>query len=218
MSFLSRDARPAERRERPFTSATEKASMGTLLMAFVFVASLFLLYKFADWSHDKQVNDAAAHAATSALAAPMAAASREGEAAALAALVPSPGAGTAVPEANPHVVTKCTVNGKTSYGDGPCAHDAVTTLVTTRPESNLLASTPVDRTPRPETALRPAPVVAQVNGPSAYEAKRAECQVLDAQINNLDAMSRQPQTAQAMDRIAQERRKARDQQFRIQCP
>lgn len=45
----------------------------------------------------------------------------------------------------------------------------------------------------------------------------AECKALDAQITNYDSMARQPQSGQMQDWITAEKKKARDQQFRIRC-
>ena len=44
-----------------------------------------------------------------------------------------------------------------------------------------------------------------------------ECQTLDTQIRQWDAMARQPQTAQMQDWITLQRRKARDRQLRLRC-
>jgi len=44
-----------------------------------------------------------------------------------------------------------------------------------------------------------------------------ECKTLNAHIAQLDAMARQPQSAQAQDWIAAEKKKARDRQFRVRC-
>lgn len=45
----------------------------------------------------------------------------------------------------------------------------------------------------------------------------AECKALDTKIANYDAMARQPQSGQMQDWITAEKKKARDQQFRIKC-
>ena len=46
---------------------------------------------------------------------------------------------------------------------------------------------------------------------------QGECAALDAQIRNLDAMARRPQSGPSQDRITAERKDARDRQFRIKC-
>jgi len=56
--------------------------------------------------------------------------------------------------------------------------------------------------------------LAQAN---AAPSNAAECQALNETIARLDAMARQPQSAQTQDWIRNERKKARDRQFQIQC-
>ena len=46
---------------------------------------------------------------------------------------------------------------------------------------------------------------------------RSLCEALDARVNQLDAMARQPQSAGTQDWIRQERQKTRDEQFRLHC-
>ena len=57
----------------------------------------------------------------------------------------------------------------------------------------------------------PTPTVA----PAATS--KVECEALDARVNQLDAMARQPQSAQMQDWIRGERKAARDRQFGIRC-
>ncbi|WPG40314.1 hypothetical protein [Variovorax sp. EBFNA2] len=44
-----------------------------------------------------------------------------------------------------------------------------------------------------------------------------QCKVLDDRVRELDSMARQPQSASSQGWIAEERKKARDQRFRIGC-
>lgn len=46
---------------------------------------------------------------------------------------------------------------------------------------------------------------------------RAECAGLKDRIVYLDALARQPQTGQTQDRIKEEKKQVRDQQFRLRC-
>ena len=122
------------------------------------------------------------------------------------------------PAVGNRVVTKCIVNGKTSYGDGPCALGAVTTQVITRADLNLMTPIRVKSTTTTEATFSSPPVmVAQNSAPTDYVTMKSECQWLDTQIKHLDSMSRQPQGSQTMDWIREERKKARDRQFRIPC-
>lgn len=62
------------------------------------------------------------------------------------------------------------------------------------------------------------PVAAIVGSPSAaVPVHRGECQRLDAEVERLDAMARQPQSAQMQDWIREKRKAARDRQFRLGC-
>lgn len=46
---------------------------------------------------------------------------------------------------------------------------------------------------------------------------QTECKALDVQIQQYDAMARQPQSGQTQDWITAQRKKARDRQFQIKC-
>ncbi|MDO8776825.1 MAG: hypothetical protein Q7K57_50570 [Burkholderiaceae bacterium] len=47
--------------------------------------------------------------------------------------------------------------------------------------------------------------------------RQAECKALDVQIQQYDAMARQPQSGQMQDWISAQRKSARDRQFQIKC-
>ncbi len=47
--------------------------------------------------------------------------------------------------------------------------------------------------------------------------RQTECKALDAQIQQYDAMARQPQSGQTQDWISAQRKNARDRQFQIKC-
>jgi hypothetical protein len=218
MGLMDRDYMNEKRPRQAFTPAAEKSAVSTLFMVLVFVAALFVLYKLADWQLAKRANGVAAPSALSVQPSPSQAPARK-EASNLAR-EPASRAYPEAPEreAGNRVVTKCIVNGKTSYGDGPCSGGAVTTQVTTRANHNIMAPVRVAATVTIEPTFSPAPaVIAQNSAPSDYTAKKLECQSLEARIQHLDSMSRQPQNGQMMDWIRDERKKARDQQFRIPC-
>lgn len=64
----------------------------------------------------------------------------------------------------------------------------------------------------PATVVTTTVVSAPAGGPD-----KALCASLDARVNQLDAMARQPQSASMQDWNRQERQKARDEQFRLHC-
>ena len=218
MGLMDRDYMHGKRLRQAFNPATEKSAVSTLFMVLVFVTALFLLYKLADWQLTQRASGIAAQSAPLVQATSSPAPARHE--ASTPPHEPRPSTYQEKPEqtSGNRVVTKCIVNGKTSYGDGPCASDAVAAQVTTRADQNIMAPVRVAASITTETTYSPAPVVTtQNNAPSDYAVKKIECQSLDAHIQNLDSMSRQPQGAQMMDWIRDERKKARDRQFRIPC-
>jgi len=122
---------------------------------------------------------------------------------------------TAQPEAR--IITKCVANGKTSYGDNDCGPGAATTELVARSNLNLVAGLKPEQiaaAQRMDEQARSPTNLAQVN---AAPSNPAKCQALDETIARLDAMAKQPQSAQTQDWIRSERKKARDRQFQIQC-
>jgi hypothetical protein len=68
-------------------------------------------------------------------------------------------------------------------------------------------------------AVAAAPTVSTTTVVSAPAGSpdKSLCAVLDARVNQLDAMARQPQSGSMQDWNRQERQKARDEQFRLHC-
>ena len=216
MGLMDRDYMHEKHHQRPFSPPPARSGASTLVMVLIFLAVLFGLYKIADWKLHQRAADLTrqqtAEKAAKTVAKPAAPATQ--------AFIPAP---NSMPDATAGTqrVTKCVTNGKTSYGDGPCAQGAVVSQVRTRTDHNLMAAVrpeTVSVTPT-EARIGPRIVVAQNNpAADAAAAKKAECQFLNAEIERLDALSRQPQSPQMQDWIRDERKKARDQQFRLSCP
>lgn len=220
MGLIDRDYMNEKRGREAFKPAPEKSAASTLFMVLVFVAALFFLYKLADWHLNQRASGLTTQSTPNAQPTPDQPPSRQ-EASKLpreSGLRPYQDHDASTPAASSRVVTKCIVHGKTSYSDAPCTSGAVATQVLTRADHNIVAPVRITATVATETTYSPAPVVTtQSNTPSDYAAKKIECQLLDAHILHLDSMSRQPQGAQTMDWIRDERKKARDRQFRIPC-
>ena len=220
MGLMDRDYMNERRARQAFNPAPKKSAANTLFIVLVFVAALFFLYKLADWQLNKRASGIAAQSTPKAQRTPNQPPAGQ-EPFALpreSGLRPYQDHDAPAPPASNRVVTKCIVNGKTSYSDAPCASGAVATQVTTRADHNIMAPVRVAASTTTETTYSPAPVaVAQNTAPSDYAAKKLECDSLDARVQYLDSMSRQPQGAQTMDWIRDERKKARDRQFRIPC-
>lgn len=71
-------------------------------------------------------------------------------------------------------------------------------------------------------SLYPTPAPAQPAAPQAQprtprETYQGPCEALDQRVVHLDAMARQPQSGRTQDWISAERKKARDEQFRLRC-
>lgn len=206
---------PDSPRQRPFSPPPAPAT-SPLLKVLVFLLALFVLYQGADWVLKQRTPIITRPAETS--PAPQTPHSPQ-----TPATEPFSAPQTSPQDDNASAppIVKCVVNGKTSYGDAPCAQGAVSSQLKTRRDHNLMAAV------RPQNVLNAAPTeehhaprspVAQ-NSPAVDTAalKKAECKALDARIEQLDSMSRQPQGASTQDWIRDERKKARDKQFRLLC-
>lgn len=70
---------------------------------------------------------------------------------------------------------------------------------------------------RKRAVAQPAPAQPGVQGTSNGDGNRSQCHQLDERVKYLDQAARAGGRAQYMDRIAHERKLARDQQFRLRC-
>lgn len=70
-----------------------------------------------------------------------------------------------------------------------------------------------------EQQRRPAPTPPPANSvvDTSASDRAAECRSLDARVNHLDSLARQPQSGAMQDWIRGERKKARDRQFGLRC-
>jgi hypothetical protein len=127
---------------------------------------------------------------------------------------PSPPAATG----DARVVTKCVVNGKTSYGDEACSNGATATQLITKADYNLMAGLTPSQMSASRRIQGEAPSISTfVAGGNTVAANVGECKLIDAEIASLDAAARQPQSGQSQDRIRQTRKELRDRQFRMHC-
>lgn len=121
-----------------------------------------------------------------------------------------------------NAVMKCTAQGRTSYSDDPCPPGATATPVRIQPGLNIaapvLAPQPAPSAPPVVVAAtQPPQVQLAVAAPPDRSTVRNLCQVLDDEIKHIDAMAKQPQSAETQDNLAARRKRARDEQFRIKC-
>lgn len=112
-------------------------------------------------------------------------------------------------------------DGRTFWAQAACSqHHAMLDRMTTVP-TDLSFEQQVEIAEHRRQALMvpssppAASIVAQTF--SAPNADKAECKLLDARVQELDALARQPQSAATQDWIRSERKKARDRQFELRC-
>lgn len=216
MGLMDRDYMKDRQRERPFSPPTDRSSVSTIGIAIIFIAVLFGLYKAADWKLNQRANDLAAKKAA-------AEATETNRSTNIRPQVDQPlpplPSYQNTPDAQPgsRTVTKCVVNGKTSYSDGKCATGAIASQIVTKANHNLMDAVRMPGVTQAAEPVSQSSVVGQGNQGSDYAAMKAECAALDEHIKYLDAMARQPQSAQTQDWMRDERKKARDRQSRIPC-
>ena len=213
MGMMDRDYMKDQGRQRPFSPPPERSGTSTLIIVIIFVAALFALYQIADWKLDQRT----AEMATDRVGITAKSIRRQTEPPAQPFPQQPRHQDASETAAGTRIVTKCVINGKTSYGDSACAQGATSTQVTTHADHNLMAPVlPKATRPIDEPVSQPI-VVSQINPSPDVAANKTECQYLNAEIAHLDAMARQPQSMQMQDWIKDQRKKLRDRQFRIPC-
>ena len=208
MGLMDREYKQELDRPRPFAPPPER--LGTLSKVLIFLVILLLLFLAADWKLNQQA-DKRSNPQPQADSNPTRPASRSTPTLQQTPVPPYPSDATG----NTRAFTKCVVNGKTSYGDEACIHGAITSQVATRANHNLMEAVLPQPTPRPETTRTDESVATQIS--PGVNTRKTECTLIDAQIKDLDARARQPQTAATQDWLPGERKKLRDRQFRIPC-
>ncbi|MCJ0765661.1 hypothetical protein [Variovorax terrae] len=203
------DARP-----RPF-APPEPTLQSTLQIILFWLAVGFVLWKAWGWWEARQ--PAKRQPPSTATVSRPAVPPPRGPA---ALTYPSP----TVPAA-PKVVTRCVVNGVTSYSDAGCASaTAPATHLRIDPAQNLAdgmrpehrAAALQSLQPRQQHVVQAAPQPVYAYPDLAVQLK-AVCQGLEEEISYIDARARQPQPAWEQDRLSARRKVARDEQFRLRC-
>ncbi len=199
-----------------FAPTAEPSAIRTLITVLLLVASLFALYRFLESYQNKQADNPRLRPSQMVQphAFPPVELPHGGHRSELSTFENLP-----EHRSNNRIVTKCTINGKISYGDGPCARGAEAKQVITRNDHNIMAPIRVARRIEPDVTLDAAPAMAMQNSSetSIHTSGTLRCQSLELEIKRLDSMSRQPQNGQTMDWINNERKMVRDEQFRIPC-
>jgi hypothetical protein len=215
MGLIDRDDMIEKSRQRAFIPPPERQGVGILKIALLLVLVSYALFHLTQWALDQRA-PAPRHwalkpqpaselkgAAPQAPASPALAAQQKAQ---------EPRNGT-------RTIMKCVVKGKISYNDYGCPTGAVAAPVIPKPNQNLVAAARLVRQSpaiqAPEKPGSSSSVVAQAG--SVPAARAAECRSIDAQVANLDAMARQPQSGQMQDWIRAERKRLRDLQFQSPC-
>ncbi len=137
----------------------------------------------------------------------------------------SSGAAPSLPEPGSRQIYKCTSRaGAASYSDGPCPAGTFTSVVTVRPETNVVggmtrearqASIDGNATAARDALPRERQVASNDRNPGGPVA--AECARLSNSIDRIDAAARQPRPADEQDRLKAERMRLRDRHFVLRC-
>lgn len=229
-------------RDRPFTPPKEGPSLLTMVVTWIGVA--FLLFKAYGWWQEKKQVERATRPLPAATAGY---AQRAGETPtgrqqppeqptvhSYTAPPPPPAARPAItrapepaPRQNAAPTTSGTIyhckayDGGTFWSTAHCAeHRALIDRIASVPPGlpfDQQVQIAEQRRQAMMTTVQAQSAPSPVQVTTTTSSNKAECQHLDARVQQLDAMARQPQSAQVQDWIRAERKTARDRQFAIRC-
>jgi hypothetical protein len=213
-------------RQRPFTPPAEQPSV--LVMIGWWLGAAFLLFKAYGWwtEHHRPPSQPAVYGQPRAAAEPL-----QHARAPQVTAPPAPQVVYAPPPAAPVMEAPRPRTGGTIYlcrdysggsfwaSDHCNRHNALIDRMVSVPEG-MPFEQQVQLAEQRRQALSGSTISVQTtaaNTPSPAATNKALCQSLDARVNELDAMARQPQTGGTQDWIRMERQKTRDEQFRLRC-
>ena len=224
MGLMDRDYMRRQRSERPFTPPSEKSTIGWLVLLAIFLLILYGGFKVA-----KEIDNRAQAKRTpvgETVTAPAAIHTEPPPPQAKALLEkpsdpekqlgsPQPG----VTSSTTSSVTKCIFNGQVSYIDGTCPTGASASQVTIRANENRIAAVniPVQAPTLQVPTTLQSPVIAPIDTAPSFVEMKTICAALDERITQLDSIARQPQSGQMQDWLREQRKQARDRQFRMRC-
>ena len=133
------------------------------------------------------------------------------------------------PQTRTQQISKCTSRtGSATYSDGPCPADTFTSVMTVRPDTNIVDG--MTREAREASISNNAAVAqgaaqrewqvasnGQGNGKESGGSPAAECGRLNASVAAIDAAARQLRSGYEQDRLKAERMRLRDRQFALRC-
>jgi hypothetical protein len=143
----------------------------------------------------------------------------------------SPGAGTSQPPSASQMpgadarndvngstrLLKCSVNGKTYYSNQKCPQGAKQKTLELHDSAGIVSPPKETLEALAAKRLVTEAEARQNSAPVSVSLPKAECEVLNREVERLDAMGRQPQSGEMMDWIRQQRYNARNRQFAIHC-
>jgi hypothetical protein len=131
------------------------------------------------------------------------------------------------PRSNVTAVKRCVVAGKTTFTDGPCSAEATTSTMTIHTQRNVADSSrsvpvqPPVSVPNVIVNAPPPIVIQAAPQPDPYfvaeQQRKAECAFHEESIKSIDIQARQALSGQQQDYLAAERKKHRDEQYRLRC-
>ena len=211
MGMMDRDY-AHEKRERPFEPSQGRRRSSTIKIILIFLALFYAFFSVGEWVLEQQATGKSTPRLTisATVVNPL---NTQRPIAKVSPTYPA----TAPTAVETHSITKCVLNGTTSYGDGPCAAGAIVTQVPIKFNHNLMDSVqlPVSRLAPYSTTEEV--VIAQNGSTSAERSLMGRCGGLNQQIESLDDMARRPQSGQTQDWLKSERKKLRDEQYRLKC-
>lgn len=127
----------------------------------------------------------------------------------------------AAPPAESYSVSKClSASGQSTYSDGPCPAGTQASTVWVQPDVNLadgMSATERDASIQDNRQAAAQTQQIEQGVPQQTRSVRGDCAAWEADIKRIDAMARQPQNAPTQDWLANEKKLARDRQFRAGC-
>jgi hypothetical protein len=218
-------------REKPlFTPPETSSSAGILRMAFYWVATGYLVYRAALWwgtePHKPPTKAASNPQPPVQQAAPDNRRSNErsnSDAGAGAASRPQraeyPSPAETRQSASHTTVTRCIVNGQTTFTDGSCPTGSISSQLTVNGSQSMSDAVPSSReaSPSPPAFTVPSAEPQQSTASLDHMMIKQQCASHESSIRRIDIEARQPLPGATQDRLAAERKWHRDQQFRLRC-
>lgn len=129
------------------------------------------------------------------------------------------------PQPRTQQISKCTSRaGSATYSDGPCPAGTFTSVMTVRPDTNIVdgmtreaREASISNAAMAQGAAQREQQVASNHAGPAGGSLVAECGRLSTSIAAIDAAARQPRSGYEQDRLKAERMRLRDRHFALRC-